>query len=192
MHYDLEALADIIKKKKNDFLISVTVGLATMMICIALAISNSDTTYRFVFAVCALISLWYVVKAVKRYNPAVIFRKEIRGINIREDEFVNLYRGPSSQNYRILYPSQARGKRVRGRVYLKHDDGSVSVVEDVFKAQTDVYEIGDELYRPAGTVYPIITSRLTERQPCPLCGRINSSSETECISCSLPIINDKM
>ncbi len=188
MTYDIEALEIRVKKRRTEFIISATVSIAITLLAAALAIAIDDTTYRFVFAVTALISLFYAVRSVKKYRPVSLFSKEIRGINIEEHEFVTLSRGPVSRSYNIIYPSYTRGRRIQSRVYIKCDDGSVKFIDGIYKAQTDVYEIGDELCRPSGAVYPIILNRDVDRMPCPDCGRVNSRDESECTTCGLKIV----
>ena len=187
MRYDLEALSARVKAKRVEFLISFLTSLAIAVASAVCAVVFNGTNERFAFVLCAAISLFYVYRSIKKYRPVSLFGGELRGINVKEHEYVTMSRGPASASYRILYPSHTGGTRIHARLYLKSPDGQIKIVRGLYKAQTDVYEIGDELLRPAGATYPVILSRDTHRAPCPDCGRVNGAEERSCTTCGLPI-----
>jgi hypothetical protein len=126
----------------------------------------------------------------------VLFSKEITGINIKEHEFAIVNLRPTF-SARIIMPRRNtssfanRSRRTKpptgAIVYLRVADDDVAYIDGLTNAQTDIYEIGDTLYKYPGTRYPIIIGRKTISQPCPLCGTANKESEPECITCGLPI-----
>ncbi|MBR5140308.1 MAG: hypothetical protein IKV16_04555, partial [Clostridia bacterium] len=154
------------------------------------------TTPIFIAVIAIVTSLVQLRKAFKRYHPGIIFSKEVVGVNIHEHEFVVTNRRPTF-SARIVMPkrdtSSFTGGRTRTKgttsaiVYLKLDDGNVTFVDKLTNAQTDIYEIGDRLYRFAGTRCPVILNKEVEAMPCPICGTQNKHTEPKCITCGLSI-----
>ena len=198
MKYDLSQLKERIAERKRIFKLRLffCVGLfITSVLIIAFNYGKNDTVVL-AGGMAAIILIFVFADILKKYSPAVLFSPEIRGVNIKEDEYVlrTPQRGYKMGKYlRYVTPSTGSNmqtkvhEKMRAGVYLRLDDGNIYAIDNLFTAHTNLYEIGDVLYKPAGVKYPIIESRITDRQPCPLCGQLNDDKSTECGGCGLNI-----
>ena len=149
---------------------------------------------------CISALIFIIVRLFLRFRPKVIFSKELRGVNIKEHEFVTSNRrksyayrgviiGGAPNNFSGTVNTSRRTKLpTHAIVYLRLENGDVTYIEGLTSAQTDIYEIGDELFRYPGTKYPIIVGKEVKKQPCPICGTVNKETDTRCITCGLEII----
>ena len=197
MNYDMSQIRERIETSREKFksraIIIILTFIATTTLSIVFLGKNDKIVFWSALASLALIlvfrSLWI------KYSPAVLFSKEVRGENILEDEYILLSykRGFRMGSRTSIYAHHAGsrqligGDRTRARVYLKLEDGNIAVIDRLNTAHIDLYEQGDILYKPAGTKYPIIESREVKKQPCPLCGRINTASDLKC-RCGIDIL----
>lgn len=196
MKYNEDLIFRAVRERRRDFLIKAILSLSFMMLGALTIIIFSYTTPIFVAAAVIVIAFVYLFKTVKRYNPKVLFSKGIDGVNVHEHEFVVRNLRPTF-SARIVMPkrdtSSFTGRKTRTKgmtsaiVYLKLDDERIVFVDGLTNAQTDIYEIGDRLYRYPGTRYPVILNKELEAMPCPLCGTQNKHTEPRCITCGLPI-----
>ena len=197
MKYDMSQIENRVNEKKRKFKIAVTliaIALITAMLSIITSYGKSDEVV-FWSAIAFLILLLITRSVIIKYSPTVLFSPEIRGINILEDAYALLAnkRGFKMGSRTSVYAHHAGkhqlvGKeRIRAAVYLKLENGDVRLIDNLSVAHTELYEEGDELYKAAGVKYPIILSRESKKQPCPLCGRINTDTDTQCSSCGVNI-----
>ena len=118
----------------------------------------------------------------------IIFSKGFYGENIKEHEYVTggsrLYR---YGGLRYTYNPQ----RHKGDVYIRLENGDVTVVSYLPKKHLDIFEIGDTLVCFPGTRYPNVDSREVKEQPCPLCGYVNGKDDECCEKCGLKILKCK-
>lgn len=199
--YDLEKLSWIIDARRKRFKLWLVLFAAMLIFGIVLFVVGDDdiALYGLIVAVIALalfIDLW------RRYAPAVLFSREIRGINIKEHEYVSesarggysVRRGLAMRGMKTHSNSgHAKSRRPHVRsayVYVKLDGGEVAILDGLTSLHTDIYEIGDEILRPEGARYPIILNRDAPKQPCPLCGRINGMDAEACACCGLSIVKE--
>ena len=198
MNYCEYEMKKRIENKKQRFIkLSVLVG-ALFLSCIILifVFMNKNNNMVFLSSMGLVILIFAEHKIIAKHHPEIIFSKEIKGENIKEIEYlpqsVKIY---SAQYKRINshYKSAHNNtksipRNVRAKVYLKLDDENVREIDGLSKAHTDFYEDGDMLLKYAGTKYPIVVNRDTDKQPCPLCGKINSKEKKQCERCGLDII----
>ena len=196
--YNLNELFGRVRKMRRRFIIRLC-GMALIAVAAAVLIAlriNETVTFLSIVTELALLLLLY--RLFGKYKPLILFSRGIRGVNIKEDEYVGVrkinYHGrynPRGVHIRLPRIRANRGTvnngGIRSTVYLRLDDGNVSSVCDLYKSNTDLYEIGDTLVRYTGTKYPVIESRAAERQPCPMCGEVNSVNDTSCRGCGLGI-----
>ena len=196
MRYNEERIFKSVKKRQKAFL-TRAISYSVLMILGALTIILFPyTTPIFISAIVIIVSAVYLIKTVKRYRPSIIFSKEVVGVNIHEHEFVVTNRRPTF-SARIVMPKRDTSSFTGGKtrtniptsaiVYLRLDDGNVTFIDKLTNAQTDIYEIGDRLYKFAGTRCPVILDKEVDEMPCPICGTQNKHTEPKCINCGLPI-----
>lgn len=197
MRYDLSEIKDRIDAKKRKFKIIMAAVICAFAACVALIVFYFGQSDEIVFwaALGCLFLIFFTGKLMSKYEPTVLFSPEIRGVNILEDEYALLAnkRGFKMGSKTSVYAHHAGNRqlvgkeRISARVYLRCDDGNVSVIDRIQVIHTDLYEEGDVLFKPQGVRYPIIESRNPGKQPCPICGRINTNTEAECPRCGLHI-----
>ena len=200
MTYDLKELYARIKRKRCKFIVRSSALLIAAMVCIGLifAFSSKNDNVVFISSVGVALSFVFEMKLISRFSPATLFSNELRGENVREDEYVAELRYNTPRVYRrINYPDtransgqnrRSRPLDIRSSVYLKLADGDIKEIRGLKKRHTDIYEVGDTLFKPRGTKYLIVEGRHVSIQPCPFCGEINTEEKTACSSCRLPII----
>ena len=192
--YDEKELAKRVSKKRKAFLIYFFLDIALLAASITLLILNINETVFFISTIATALSVMFLFTLCNSFSPAVLFSSEIRGKNIKEDVYeVYVRRGfglsPRQAGMRygghpISHTRMAKG-RLRSSVYLRLENGDIFEIRGLRVEHTELYEDGDLLCKPAGAKYPIILGRHIERQPCPLCGAINTESADACINCGL-------
>ena len=197
--YDLEKLSWIIEARRKSFKLWITLYAVIFVAGVIVFFAGGEDVALFGI-IAVLVAIFLTVKLWRKYSPGVLFSREIKGVNIKEHEFVQSARGGYSMKRGIATrlrvstysnSGSAKSKRPHVRsayVYVRLDSGDVTILDGLTSLHTDIYEIGDELMRPSGARYPVVLSREIEKQPCPLCGRINSMKKDECASCGLSII----
>ena len=196
MRYDEKEIAARVSKRKRDFLTAFLCSVILIISAVIIAVALPNNTVIFLSVLISILSIAFMARTLSRYHPTVLFSKEILGENIKEHEFVVTNRRPTfSARLTVTRwrPRPVSQKRARTKpptsaiVYLKLPSGNVTFIDGLSGAQTDVYEIGDTLYKFPGTKYPVIRSREVKAQPCPICGTVNKLGECECITCHLKI-----
>ena len=196
--YDLEKLSWIIDARRKRFKLWLALFIAMLIVGIALFVFG-EGNIAFYGIIVGIVAFALFADLWRRYSPTVLFSREIKGVNIKEHEYVEsagggytVRRGIAVRGGRTHSNSgHAKSRRPHVRsayVYVKLDDGNVVILDGLNSNHTDIYEIGDEILRPAGARYPIVLNRDVEKQPCPLCGRINGMDLDGCAFCGLSII----
>ena len=172
-----------------------------LLLLICFHISDTITTLCLICEVGLVLAVYAFVSKSK---PAIIFGKEVVGRNIKEEEYIASLPVGSSLGYRQtgsrgvpqpFAPNTRANKRrtppnVHGEVYIRLDDGSIELVRGLRREHLEMYEDGDILIKYAGTRYPVVISRKSTRQPCPMCGEINDMELELCHGCGLEIIRE--
>lgn len=192
MTYDMQELRERVSDMRARF-IKVTLLLTLLLIAsVSVAIIFDDTTVRFLAALCAIFALGFLAGNINKSRPVSLFSREIRGKNVKEHEYVIRARRAYSRYlgfYKSRGPEPRTPRGVIGAVYILEDSGEVIIVDRLRKAHTDIYEDNDELLKPEGASFPIVLGRKVKKQPCPMCGEVNSACQLKCAGCSLGIIN---
>ena len=196
--YDLEKLSWIIADRRKRFKLWLTLYVCVFIVgAVLFFFENKNVMFSGI--ILAVISIFLTVRLLRRYSPTVLFSREIRGVNIKEHEYVQSARGGYSvkrgfamrtvRTHSNSGHAKSRRPHVRAAyIYVREENGDVVILDGLTSRQTDIYEIGDEVLRPSGARYPIVISREPERQPCPLCGRRNGMDEACCPSCGLDVL----
>lgn len=198
MKYNEEQIHSYVREKRRAFLFKTITLLALILISGVLIAVFPEVTVVFVCTVVIILSVVYLVKALKQDRPLVLFSKEITGINVHEHEYTIGPQSSAGWGTKRLVPKLNNTSEFMGgtnrikttvgaTVYLRLPDGNVTFIDHLFNGQTDIYEIGDTLYKYPGTRYPIVLDRELESMPCPLCGTANKHTEPKCITCGLKI-----
>ena len=200
MTYNTRKISEKVKNLREKFIISLSISIVLMICAIALIIFRRETNVIFASVACIAMLIFIIVRLFLNFHPKVLFSHELVGTNIKEHEFVTSDRRKSfayrkrivpyaKENYSGISGNVQRTKPpTNAIVYLRLSNGNVTYIDGLTNAQTDIYEIGDELTRYAGTKYPIITSRAAEKLPCPICGTVNRNTDERCIACGLEIL----
>lgn len=196
--YDEKELALRIAKKRRNFLIEFIIDILVLIGGIVFLILDIDNALFFrgiIIIVFALLFLWRISD---KYAPLVLFSREIRGKNIKEDIYeVYVRRGVALRPKQVgmgyggqpLSHTRMAKASLRSAVYLKLDNGDIKEIRNMRVEHVELYEDGDTLFKPAGAKYPMIAERETERQVCPLCGTVNAVTEDACLTCGLRMEN---
>ena len=198
MTYSEADIMKYVKIRKRDFIIK-SISWSLLLLCAAAVCAIiREITAVFIATAVVIVSVIFLIRTLRHYHPKILFSKEIRGTNIKEHEFRVTNMRPTF-SARIAMPrrktSSFSASNVRTKpstsaiVYLRLDDGTLTYIDRLTNAQTDIYEIGDSLYKYPGTRYPIIIGREVKTQPCPICGTANKSIEEACITCGLKTHN---
>lgn len=196
--FDEKELALRIAKKRRSFLIEFIIDILVLIggaVFLVLDINNSLFFRGIIIIVFALLFLWRILD---KYAPLVLFSREIKGKNIKENIYeVYVRRGvalapkQAGMGYggRPLSHTRMAKASLRSAVYLKLDNGDVKEIRNMRVEHIELYEDGDTLFKPAGAKFPMIAGRETERQVCPLCGTINAVKDGACLTCGLQMEN---
>lgn len=201
MTYNEADITRRISARRRDFLLKIFVAALLILAAALVIMFFPEVTVIFISVAVIILSAVYIIKTLKRYHPLTLFSGEVRGENIKEHEFVvtnrrltfggRILASRPTAGVRRLKTSHFTVTRTRTKpptnaiVYLRLENGDVTYIDGLFGAQTDIYEIGDTLYKYPGTRFPIITNREVKAQPCPLCGTANKVTEERCITCGL-------
>lgn len=194
MTYNKADIEKYVKVRKRSFFSRLLCSLLLAAVASAIIAIFPNITLIFICVLVIIFCIVFIIKTFTGYHPTVLFSKEVRGVNIKEHEFAITNRRLTFSS-RIIAPRRwpsgftAHKTRTKPRtsaiVYLRLGDGDVTYIDRLTNAQTDVYEIGDPLYKYAGTRFPIILERKVSCQPCPICGTANRNTEQKCINCGL-------
>ena len=201
--YDSKEIAKIVKQKRKLLVTEFATIIALMIVALILLILNINNTITFICIVAELALLFAIYKIFDIQSPSIWFSKEIRGVNIREDEYVSRkVPGPGLKWRQIggpaspapIAPNTGANRRrtppnIRSRVYLQLEDRNIVTISSLYKSHTELFVEGDTLLKYAGTHFPVVISRDMQKQPCPICGEVNDMSEKACKACGLKIIN---
>lgn len=196
--YDLEKINKIVKKKRKMILTEFAIIIALMIVALILLIVNINSTVTFICIVAEGALLFAIYKIFNVQSPLIWFSKEIRGVNIKEHEYViRKTPGPRLKwSPTPIVPNTGANRRrtppnIRSKVYLQLEDGNIVTISKLYKSHTELFVEGDTLLKYAGAHFPIVVSRRIQRQPCPICGEINDMSNDSCHGCGLGIIKDE-
>ena len=191
---EAEIFRHVAKRKKSFLIKSISLLLIILISAITIAIFP-EVTVIFISVMLIILAIVYLIKMIINYSPLILFSKEKKGINVHEHEYV-IYKGPSYK--KMWYVPRLKTSEFTGgtnrikttvgaTVYLRLPDGNVIFIDHLYNAQTDIYEIGDTLYKYPGTRFPIVLDKEMSAMPCPLCGTANKNTEPRCITCGLKI-----
>lgn len=203
--YDSSEIKKRVNDKRRKFL-CFFIGLISLFLALLVLIClhlNDTVTVACIFG--EGLTLMFIYVLFSKSEPSVIFSAEIKGRSIKEEEYVASLPVGSSLGYRQtgsrgvpqpFAPNTRANKRrtppnVRGEVYIRQENGSITLVRGLSPAHLELYEDEDLLQKYAGTRYPIILSRAPMRQPCPICGEINDITQEACHGCGLTITKDE-
>ena len=200
--YDLEEIKKIVKQKRKMLITEFAIIITLMIAALILLLLNISSTVTFICIVAELALLFAIYKIFDVQSPSIWFSKEIRGVNIKEDEYVSRKTpgpglswrqvgGPASPQ--PFAPNTGANRRrtppnIRSRVYLQLENGNIVTISTLYKSHTELFIEGDTLLKYAGTHFPIVVSREMHKQPCPICGEVNDMSADVCHNCGLSII----
>ena len=201
--YDSKEIAKIVKQKRKLLVTEFAIIIALMIVALILLFLNINNTVTFICIVAELSLLFAIYKIFDVQSPSIWFSKEIRGVNIREDEYVSKkVPGPGLRYRQVgartfggppIAPNTGANRRrtppnIRSRVYLQLEDGNIVTISSLYKSHTELFVEGDILLKYAGTHFPVVISRELQKQPCPICGEVNDMSAYACNNCGLSII----
>ena len=87
--YDSKEIEKIVKQKRKMLVTEFTIIIALMTVALVLLIVNINSTVTFICIVAELALLFAIYKIFDVQSPSIWFSKEIRGVNIKEDEYVS-------------------------------------------------------------------------------------------------------
>ena len=198
MKYNEEQIRRCVKERRHAFLVKATILLALIVACAIIMAVFPEVTVIFVCVLVIILSVVCIIKTLKRNHPLTLFSKEITGINVHEHEYTIGPQSSAGWGTKRLVPKLNNTAEFMGgtnrikttvgaTVYLRLPDGKVTFIDHLYNGQTDIYEIGDTLYKYPGTRYPVVLEKELEAMPCPLCGTANKHTEPRCITCGLEI-----
>jgi len=197
--YDEKEVKKSVSKRKKLFIAYLIIALITLQSGALLLAFNINDGLFFLGITLILLPLIFIFNIFSSFSPNVLFSRAVKGKNIKEHVYeVYVRRGVALRPKQVGMPyggqplSHTRMAKasLRSAVYLKLDNGNIKEIRGMRVEHVELFEDGDVLYKPAGAKYPVIISRPAERQPCPLCGTINPTSITACISCGLKMKNE--
>ena len=200
--YDSKEIEKIVKQKRKMLITEFAIIITLMIVALVLLIVNINSTVTFICIVAELALLFAIYKIFDVQSPSIWFSKEIRGVNIKEDEYISRKTPGPGLSWRQVggpalpqpfAPNTGANRRrtppnIRSRVYLQLEDGNIVTISTLYKSHTELFVEGDTLLKYAGTHFPIVVSREMQKQPCPICGEVNDMSADACNNCGLSII----
>jgi hypothetical protein len=193
MLYDFDLVKRWVDSAKRKFIGLVLFTVIIMIIGFALILLKINNNVTFISMIGESICVFSLFAICKKFHPAILFSKSLKGVNIKEHEYV-IERASGLYGRRRLVPrgeyrNYKRGPLLIGTtVYIKSENESVHGVGGLRSFHVDIYEDKDVLYKAAGVRYPIVLNREVKSQPCPICGEINFCEQTECKKCGLSVI----
>lgn len=212
MVYDLKELEARINKLKAEFIIKLFILLLITLICVSIMLISMNGEAIIISGIVLFILFFVLRNLIEKYAPTTLFSKEVIGENIKEDEQEIMKRGaakggsmryrqvgsstvgtragaaPIAPNTRANKKSFHKGEHFSGHLYIKEENGNIKLITGLFLSQMEIYKEGDVLQKPKGCKYPMVISRDTELQVCPLCGENNGTERDRCADCGLKII----
>ena len=203
--YDSLEIKNRVSKKRRLIIIEFSIVFSVMAVLLVLIIANLNAVLSFISIIVELVLLFVIYKIFDVQSPGIYFSREVKGVNIKEDEYISRKTPGTGLGWRQIgahappqpfAPNTGANKKrsapsIKGRVYVRLENGDVKEISFLHKAHTDLYTEGDTLLKYAGTCYPVIINRNVREQPCPLCGEVNDMSESCCRSCGLAILNQE-
>ena len=177
--YDERDLKLKISKKRQRFVIYLIIALGVLSAGILLMALRLGDTAFFLGIILIITSFVFISNLCAKSSPRVLFSKKVIGKNIKEDIYeVYVRRGVALRPRQVGMPyggtplshTKMAKASLRSSVYLKLDNGDVKEIRGMRVEHVELYEDGDVLIKFAGTKYPVIVGRKSERQVCPLCG----------------------
>lgn len=204
MNYDHNEIEHVVNKKRKKFIICFSVIFIFMIFALVAILCKFNDTLTFLSIIAEFIFALLLWRLFDKISPKILFSKQIKGINIKEDEYVSRKASGPQLRWRQVggpvtpqpfAPNTRENRKVsppniRSKVYLQLENGNIVVLSGLYKSHAEIYVEGDVLLKFAGTHYPIVVGRKTDRNPCPICGEVNSSSQDACHSCGLAIIKE--
>ncbi len=204
MTYSLDEIKRTVYVKRKKFIITLLATLLLMITSLVLILLKISDTLTFVCIVVEIALFFVIYRIFEVQEPKVIFSKEIRGINIKEDEYISRKAPGAALKWRQvggsaspapIAPNTGANKRrsspnIRSRVYIQLENGNIVTISSLYKSHTELYEEGDSLIKYSGTQFPIVISRESSKQPCPICGEVNDNLSEKCAGCGLSIEQD--
>lgn len=205
--YDSKEIEKIVKQKQKMLIAEFAIIIASMIVALILLILNISATLTLISIFTEVLLFFAIYKIFNKQNPKVFFSKEIKGVNVMEDDYVSIKVSGPGLRWRQIgghAPPQpfapntgantgANRRRapsnIRCRVYLKLENGNIVTISSLYESHIELFNEGDTLLKYAGTQFPVIISREVKNQPCPICGEVNDMSENSCKVCGLKIIN---
>ncbi len=202
MTYNCDEIRKRVHEKRKKFILTLTISLLLMAAALVLIFLNISDALTGVCIVSEIVLLFVVYRIFEVQQAGIIFSKEIRGVNIKEDEYISRKAtGPALKWRQVgapaspapIAPNTGANKRrrppnIRSKVYIQLENGDIATVSSLYKSHTALYEAGDILLKYPGTQFPIVISRSTDRQPCPICGEVNDNFKKACAQCGLSIV----
>ena len=87
--YDSKEIERIVKQKRKMLITEFAIITTLMIAALILLILNINSTVTFICIVAELALLFAIYKIFDVQSPSIWFSKEIRGVNIKEDEYVS-------------------------------------------------------------------------------------------------------
>ena len=187
--YDIDDIKLRVENAKRELYVRSLVSTFLLVLAILAIILKPETTVIFVSVLAGIIVAIIYIRYLSRHPLSVVFSKELRGKNVKEDEYVISGSTRVTRWGGIMY-SYSRARR-RGDVYLHLENGDYTMITRLPQPLLDIYDIGDTLVRYAGTRYPVVLDRDAPRMPCPICAEINESGRESCRGCGLKMIPRK-
>ena len=136
MRYDIDDVALRVEGRKRKFKMTLATCFFLILLSVFVGVSYPETTVVFVCTAVTISSAVYFIRFIKKFNPLITFSKGFVGENIKEHEYViggtRLYK---YGGLRFTYhPS-----RHKGDVYVKLEDGSITVVSGLPKKHLDIF-----------------------------------------------------
>ena len=198
--YDLNEIKKRVKHNRIMLITEFSAILALMIAALIPIILKLNTTVTFVFILVEVILIFLVYVIFDKQSPMVCFSREIKGVNVMEDDYVVKNPKPGLKWRQVggpaspapITPNTGANRRrtppnIRCRVYLKQENGNIVTVSSLYKSHIELFSEGDVLLKYAGTQFPVIVSGNINKQPCPICGEVNDMSENNCKICGLKI-----
>ena len=204
MTYNCNEIEKRVYEKRRKFILTLSVTLLLMIVSLVLILFKISDELTFICIVAEIVLLFVIYRIFDTQQPEIIFSKRIKGVNIKEDEYISRKApGPGLKWRQVgglaspapIAPNTGANRRrvfpnIRSRVYIQLENGSIVTISSLYKSHTALYEEGDVLLKYSGTQFPVVISREISRQPCPICGEINEANENSCKQCGLSIENN--